>query len=113
VAPTQEVLMQFVMVSGMGMGMGAGMGAGSFGTEQQPNGWKGAQGSEGWDAEEMDWDGGGIGAVGTVGEAQDKGKPEGEKTDQGGEGAPVPNERSVGSTGKMQKVGDRWVFVRS
>jgi hypothetical protein len=59
----------------------------------------------------MEWSDGGLG---TVGEAHEKGEPGGEEgVDQEKEGAPVPGEGSVGSTGKMQKVGDRWVFVRS
>ena len=112
VTPTQEILMQFVMMSGMSMGMGAGMGVGvgGFGMGQQPNQWEGAQGSEGWDAEGMEWDDGGVGAAE---ETQDKGKPDGEGADEEKECVPIPGEGSVGSTGKMQKVGDRWVFVRS
>ena len=110
VAPTQETLMQFVMMSGMNMGMGVGMGVGGFGTAQQPDQWEVPQNSEGWDAEGMEWN---DGEIGTVEETQDKGEPEGEGADQEMEGAPAPGERSVGSSGKMQKIGDRWVFVRS
>lgn len=110
VVPTQEILMQFVMMSSMSIGIGMGMGASSFGVEQQLNQWEGAQGSEGGDAEGMEWN---DEEIGTVGETQDKGKMDEEEADQEQEDAPVLTERSVGSTGKMQKVGDRWVFVRS
>lgn len=111
VTPTQEMLMQFVMMSSMSMGMSMDAGGGGFGVGQQPNQWEGTQGSEGWDAVEgMEWSGGGKE---TVAETQEKEKPDGEGADQGMDDAPVLNERSVGSSGKMQKVGDRWVFVRS
>jgi protein NRD1 len=110
VTPTQEMLMQFVMMSSMSIGMGMDAGVGGFGVGQQPNQWEGTQGSEGWDAEGMEWNGG---EAGTVGDTQDKGKPDSEGADQEMEDTPVLGERSVGSTGKMQKVGDRWVFVRS
>jgi protein NRD1 len=107
VAPTQEMLMQFVMMSGMGMGMGMGMGG--FGMAQQQNQWDGAQGSGAWNAGGTGWNDGGVEAVG---EAQSQEEADGETADPEKEGSPVPGERSVGSTGKMQKVGDRWVFVR-
>lgn len=111
VVPTQETLMQFMMMSSMSMGMGMGAGAGGFEAGQQPNQWEGAQGSEGWHAEEsMEWTDSGIEVVE---ETQDEGKPDDEGPDQEKEGAPITIEGSVGSTGKMQKVGDRWVFVRS
>lgn len=106
--PTQEVLMQFVMMSGMGMGMGMGMGG--FGVEQPQNQWNGAQGSEGWNGGGTEWNGGGVGVVE---EMQGQEDPNGETVSPEKEGSPVLGERSVGSTGKMQKVGDRWVFVRS
>ena len=110
VTPTQEVLMQFVMMSGMGMGMGMGMGG--FGMEQPQNQWDGAQGSEGWNAGGTEWNDGGVGVV-VVGETQSQEKPDVEIVDPDKEDSPVFGERSVGSSGKMQKVGDRWVFVRS
>jgi len=110
VTPTQEVLMQFVMMSGMGMGMGMGMGG--FGMEQQqPQGqWDETQGSEGWNAGGPGWS---DGVVEVVGETQGQEKPDVEVVDPEKEDSPVFGERSVGSSGKMQKVGDRWVFVRS
>ena len=108
VTPTQEMLMQFVMMSSMGMGMGMGMG--SFEMEQPQNQWNGAEGSGGWDAEGAGWNDGGVGVVG---ETQDQEKLDGETADPEEEDTPVFGEGSVGSTGKMQKVGDRWVFVRS
>ena len=108
VTPTQEMLMQFVMMTSMNMGMG--VGAGSFGAEQQTNQWEGAQSSGSWNAEGPEWNGGGIGGVG---EMQDEGEGGGENAGPEKEDSPVLGERSVGSTGKMQKVGDRWVFVRS
>ena len=107
--PTQEMLMQLVMMSSIGMGMGMGMGAGGFGMGQQPDQWEGAQGSEGWNAGEAGWNAGGTGAAG---EPQDEVKPDENMVLEKGD-SPVPGEGSVGSTGKMQKVGDRWVFVRS
>lgn len=117
VSPTQETLMQFVMMSGMSMGMGmgtvgVGTGAGVDGIEmgQQLNQWEGERGLEDWDVGGMDWNNGEVGAVEGV---QDKDKLDGEGMDQEEDDAPIPSERSVGSTGKMQKVGDRWVFVRS
>ena len=106
VIPTQEVLMQFVMMLSMGMGTGVD----GFGVGQQQNQWNGAQGSEDWNAGEMDWSGGGVEVVG---ETQSQEKSDGETADPEKEDSPTPGERSVGSTGKMQKVGDRWVFVRS
>lgn len=109
VTPTQEVLMQFVMMSGMGMGMGMRMG-GTFGMEQPQNQWDGAQGSEGWNAGGAEWSDGGVGVVE---EPQGQEKPEEEIVGPEEEDSPVFGERSVGSSGKMQKVGDRWVFVRS
>ena len=109
VTPTQEVLMQFVMMSGMGMGMSMGMGGG-FGMEQPQNQWDGAQSSEGWNAGGVGWSDGGIGVVG---ETQGQEKPDVEIDGPEKEDSPVFGERSVGSSGKMQKVGDRWVFVRS
>jgi len=105
VAPTQETLMQFVMVSSMGMGMGMS----NFGMESQ-NQWDGAQGSEGWNAGGAGWNDGGVEVVG---ETHDQEKSDGDAADPEKEDCPVPGERSVGSTGKMQKVDDRWVFVRS
>jgi len=109
VTPTQEVLMQFVMMSGMGMGMGMGVGGG-FGMEQPQNEWDGAQGSEGWNAGGAGWSDGGVEVVG---ETQGQEKPDVEVVGPEEEDSPVFGERSVGSSGKMQKVGDRWVFVRS
>ena len=109
VTPTQEVLMQFVMMSGMGMGMSMGMGGG-FGVEQPQNQWDGVQGSEGWNAGGAGWSDGGVGVVG---ETQSQEKPDVEIVSPEKEDSPVFGERSVGSSGKMQKVGDRWVFVRS
>ena len=100
--------MQFVMMSSMSMGMG--MGAGDLGMGQQPNQWEGAQGSEDCNAEGMDWTDGGVGAVE---EAQGQGGPDKESASLEKEGSPILGEGSVGSAGKMQKVGDRWVFVRS
>jgi hypothetical protein len=47
-----------------------------------------------------------------VEEPQGQGKPDEESVGQEMEDSLVLGERSVGSTGKMQKVGDRWVFVR-
>ena len=108
VSPTQEMLMQFVMMSSMSMGMG--MGAGDLGMGQQPNQWEGAQGSEDCNAEGMDWTDGGVGAIE---EAQGQGGPDKESASLEKEGSPILGEGSVGSAGKMQKVGDRWVFVRS
>ena len=101
--------MQLVMMSSIGMGMGMGMGAGGFGMGQQPDQWEGAQGSEGWNTGEAGWNAGGTGAAG---EPQDEVKPDENMVLEKGD-SPVPGEGSVGSTGKMQKVGDRWVFVRS
>lgn len=109
VTPTQEMLMQFVMMSSMGMGMGMGIGMGGFGVEQPQNQWEGAQGSEGWSAGGPVWN---DGDVEVVGETQGQEKPDVEAIDLDGD-SPVLGERSVGSTGKMQKIGDRWVFVRS
>ena len=109
VTPTQEMLMQFVMMSSMGMGMGMGIGMGGFGVEQPQNQWEGAQGSEGWSAGGPGWN---DGDVEVVGETQGQEKPDVEAIDLDGD-SPVLGERSVGSTGKMQKIGDRWVFVRS
>jgi hypothetical protein len=62
VAPTQEMLMQFVMMSSMGMGMtmGAAPGVGDFEMGQQPNQWEGAQDSEGWNAGGTEWNDGGV-----------------------------------------------------
>jgi len=105
VAPTQETLMQFVMVSSMGMGMGMG----GLGVESQ-NQWDGAQGSEGWNAGGAGWNDGGVEVVEEI---HDQEKSDGETVSPEKEDCPVPGERSVGSTGKMQKVDDRWVFVRS
>jgi len=102
--------MQFVMMSSMSMGMGIGTGTGDLGMGQQPNQWEGAQGSEDCNAEGMEWTEGGIG---TIEEAQGQGGPDKESTSLEKEVSPIPGDRSVGSTGKMQKVGDRWVFVRS
>ena len=110
VAPTQEMLMQFVMMSSMGMGMGMGIGMGGFGMEQPQGQWEGAQGSEGWSAGGPGWSGGGVVAVE---EMQGQEGPDGETVSPEKEDSPVLGERSVGSSGKMQKVGDRWVFVRS
>lgn len=110
VTPTQEVLMQFVMMSSMGMGMGMGAGMGGFGMEQPQNQWDGTQGPGDWNAGETGWN---DGMVGVVEETQGQEKLDEETADPEKEGSPVPGERSVGSTGKMQKVGDRWVFVRS
>lgn len=111
VSPTQEMLMQFVMMSSMSMGMGIGTGTGDLGMGQQPNQWEGAQGSGDCNAEGMEWTEGGIG---TIEEAQGQGGPDKESTSLEKEVSPIPGDgRSVGSTGKMQKVGDRWVFVRS
>jgi len=112
VTPTQEVLMQFVMVASMGMGVGMGVGNGTdgFGMEQPQGQWEGAQGSGGLDPEGMEWN---DGEAGVVEEMQGQEKPDEEATGPEKEDSPVPGERSVGSTGKMQKVGDRWVFVRS
>lgn len=112
VAPTQEMLMQFVMMSSMGMGMGVGMGIGmsGLGMEQPQSQWEEAQGSEGWNAEGPGWSDGGVVVVE---EMQGQEKTDGEIASPEKEGSPVLGERSVGSTGKMQKVGDRWVFVRS
>ena len=105
VTPTQEVLMQFMMMLSMGMGPGVG------GFEAgQPQDQYGTQGSGGWSTGEMGWSDGGAEVIG---ETQDQEKPDGETPDPEKEDSPVPGERSVGSTGKMQKVGDRWVFVRS
>ena len=109
VAPTQEMLMQFVMMSGMGMGMGMST-MGGFGMEQPANQWDGVQGSEGWNAGGTGWTDGGVEVAG---ETQGQEKPDEEMVDPEVEESSVPGERSVGSTGKMQKVGDRWVFVRS
>ena len=95
--------MQFVMTSGMGMGMGG------LGMTQPQNQWDGVQGSGGWGAGGTGWNGEGIEVVG---EARGQEEADGETVDPEKEGSPVPGERSVGSTGKMQKVGDRWVFVR-
>ena len=106
VTPTQEVLMQFVMMMSMGMGTGIS----GTGVEQPQNQWNEAQGSGGWNAGEMDWSDGGVEVVG---EALSQEKPDGETAGPEKEDSPAPGERSVGSTGKMQKVGDRWVFVRS
>lgn len=110
VTPTQEMLMQFVMMTSMNMGIG--MGTGSFGAGQQTNQWEEAQSSGSWNAEGSEWNDGGTGGVG-VGETQDQGEVDGESAGPEKEDSPIPGERSVGSTGKMQKVGDRWVFVRS
>ena len=107
VTPTQEVLMQFVMMSGMGMGMSMGI-SGGFGMEQPQNQWDGIQGSESWNTGGEGWSDGGVGVVG---ETQGQ-KPDGEVIGPEKEDSPVFGERSVGSSGKMQKVGDRWVFVR-
>jgi len=96
-------------MSGMGMGMGMGT-MGGFGVEQPPNQRDGAQGSEGWNAGGTGWTDEGVEVVG---ETQGQEKPDEEMVDPEAEESSVPGERSVGSTGKMQKVGDRWVFVRS
>ena len=106
VIPTQEVLMQFVMM----LSMGVGTGMGGFGVGQPQSQWNGAQGSEDWNAGEMEWS---DGEVAAVGEIQSLEKPDEETAGPEKEDSPAPGERSVGSTGKMQKVGDRWVFVRS
>jgi hypothetical protein len=103
------MLMQLVMMSSMGMGMGMGMGAGGFGAGQEPDQWVETQGSEGWNAGGAGWSDGGTGVGG---EPQDEEKPDENMVEEKSD-SPVPGERSVGSTGKMQKVGDRWVFVRS
>lgn len=87
-------------------------GYGSFGAGQQTNQWEEAQSSGSWNAEGSEWNDGGTGGVG-VGETQDQGEVDGESAGPEKEDSPIPGERSVGSTGKMQKVGDRWVFVRS
>jgi protein NRD1 len=112
VSPTQEMLMQFVMMSSMSMGMG--MGAGGLGVGPQVNdqseGTQGAQGPGDWTAEGMEWSDGGIG---TTEETQGQGGPIEQSASLEKEDSPVFGERSVGSAGKMQKVGDRWVFVRS
>ena len=114
VTPTQEVLMQFVMMSGMGMGMGMrmgmGIGVGGFGLEQPQSQWDGTQSSEGLNAGGAGWSNGGVGVVE---ETQGEEEPDVEIVGPEKEDSPVFGERSVGSSGKMQKVGDRWVFVRS
>ena len=110
VVPTQEMLTQFVMMMSMGMGTGIGMGMGSFGMGQPQDQWNEVQGSEDWNAGETGWSDGGTEAVE---ETQDQEKLGSETTGPEKEDSPTPGERSVGSTGKMQKVGDRWVFVRS
>ena len=111
VVPTQEMLMQFVMMMSMSMGTGMGAGASGFGMGQPDDQWNGVQGStsEGWNAGGVEWSDGGAEVVG---ETQDQENPDGE-TASPEEDTPTPEVRSVGSTGKMQKVGDRWVFVRS
>lgn len=112
VVPTQEMLMQVVMMSGMhmGMGMGMGVGMGGLGVEQPQNQWGGVQGSEGWNAEGTMWKDEGVVVVD---EMEGREKSDGEVVGSEEDDSPVLGERSVGSTGKMQKVGDRWVFVRS
>lgn len=111
VVPTQEMLMQFVMMMSMSMGPGMGVGTGGLGMGQPDDQWNGVQGSGGWNAGGAEWS---DGMAGVVEEAQGQEKPDEEaggpeKEEEG----PAPEARSVGSTGKMQKVGDRWVFVRS
>ena len=113
VAPTQEMLMQFVMMSSMGMGAGMGMGVGmdGSGTGEAQNQWNGGQDSGDWSAGGTNWN---DGEVGAVEEVQGQEEPDGETANpEEEEDTPSLGERSVGSTGKMQKVGDRWVFVRS
>jgi len=110
VTPTQEMLMQFVMMSSMGVGMGMGTSMGGLGMEQPQNQWNGAEGSGGWDAGGTEWN---DEEVGVVGEAQDQEIPDEETAGPEEEDTPVLGEGSVGLTGKMQKVGNRWVFVRS
>lgn len=110
VVPTQEMLMQFVMMMSMSMGTGMGVGTGGLGMGQPDGQWNGAQGSGGWNVGGAEWS---DGIAGAVEEAQGQEKPEGETAGPETEDGPAPEVRSVGSTGKMQKVGDRWVFVRS
>jgi len=90
--------------------MGMGIGVGGFGLEQPQSQWDGTQSSEGLNAGGAGWSNGGVGVVE---ETQGEEEPDVEIVGPEKEDSPVFGERSVGSSGKMQKVGDRWVFVRS
>jgi hypothetical protein len=80
--------------------MGMDMGMGGFEMAQPQCQWDGAQGSGSRN----------DGGIEGVGETRGQEEPDGETVDPEKEGSPVSDERSVGSTGKMQKVGDRCVL---